>query len=73
MECFLNFLAEDHDEGYEVPDETDQGHGQEQHSLQQEGQHAVNTGIILLQHTLKLLELETKVRQKVRNHGRGPY
>ena len=54
MECLLNFLTENRDEGDEVPDETDQGHGQEQDSLQQEGQHAVYT-LIILQHFKKLL------------------
>ena len=54
VEGLLNFLAEDRDEGDEVATETDQGHGQEQHSLQQEGQHAVESIIFPLQHTLKL-------------------
>ena len=75
MERFLNFLAENGDKGDEVATETDQGHGQEQDSLQQEGQHAVESIIFPLQHTLKLLELETKVHPKVRNrnHLEGPY
>ena len=37
VERLLNFLAENGDKGDEVATETDQGHGQEQHSLQQEG------------------------------------
>ena len=56
MERPLNFLTENRDEGNKVPDETDQGHGQEQDSLQQEGQHAVYT-LIILQHSKKLLRL----------------
>ena len=54
VEGLLYFLAEDRDEGDEVATETDQGHGQEQDSLQQEGQHAVESIIFPLQHTLKL-------------------
>ena len=57
MERLLNFLTENRDEGNKVPDETDQGHRQEQDSLQQEGQHAVYTLIITLQHSKKLLRL----------------
>ena len=57
MERLLNFLTEDRDEGNKVPDETDQGHGQEQDSLQEEGQHAVDTAIFILQHSENLLRL----------------
>ena len=57
MERLLNFLTENRDEGDEVATETDQGHGQEQDSLQKEGQHAVYTLIITLQHSIKLLRL----------------
>ena len=46
VERLLNFLAEDRDEGDEVATETDQGHGQEQDSLQQKLQHAMDTVII---------------------------
>ena len=60
MERLLNFLAEDRDEGDEVATETDQGHGQEQDSLQQEGQHAVDSLIFLLKHTLKLQTKNSK-------------
>ena len=52
MEGLLNFLAEDRDEGDEVATETDQGHGQEQHSLKQEGQHAMESIIFPLQSSI---------------------
>ena len=42
MERPLNFLTENRDEGDEVATETDQGHGQEQDSLQQKGQHVMD-------------------------------
>ena len=42
VERLLNFLTENRDEGDEVATETDQGHGQEQDSLQQKGQHVMD-------------------------------
>ena len=66
MERLLNFLTENRDEGDEVATETDQGHGQEQDSLQKEGQHAVYTLIITLQHSKKLLRLSLS-SQKFKN------
>ena len=48
MERLLNFLTENRDEGNKVAKETDQGHGQEQDSLQQEGQHTIDT---IIQHS----------------------
>ena len=46
VECPLNFLTGNCDEGSKVPNETNQSHGQEQDSLQQKLQHAVDTVII---------------------------
>ena len=67
MERLLNFLTENRDEGDEVADETDQGHGQEQDSLQKEGHHAVYILIITLQHHSKKLLRLSLSSQKFKN------